>query len=253
MIYIHTLNDLNPKSVEIEVVPLLREIKNSNSLPLSEDKLKTTFSTFFISTQDLEIINKSIQEIPLATEKISELLKIDGHYEPINVSRAISMLNEVHDNLKNNNNYINDIFNFQESFIKESTSLLNAIHYSRTNNDKTLNKQKLSGIFEKILRNQTNFKFNFSDIIHEAHLTRIRDLAESLKGGFLFHITIEEELNKTPFSTIRNRIPKSELEAADLILQKVEEIKKGIETTYNLNMKMINMSIFLYTYLKFVN
>lgn len=252
MLYIHKLNDLTLKSADIESTPLIRELKSTSRLPLSEDSIQTRVSKFFISSKDIELMLNTESIIPLAIDEITPLQENKELYELINLHRAIANLNEIPFAIKKNIEYANHILEFQSNLVQTITPLLNQIPSLKSSEDKKALDTKLSEIFEKILRNNETIKLTHEDIIYEAQLARINSLAKSMKEGFFFHFTIEEHMNKKSFEEINSRIPISELHKVEEINKKVLEIEKGVQAAYDHNMRMIELAIILYSYIKWL-
>lgn len=252
MIYIHTLKDLNPKSAEIESVPLVREIKKANSLPLSEEKMMAQFSVFFVLNTDLDAMSNAVELIPAAIDDITRLSKTEGDFELINLHRAYSGLKEILEPLKNSLAYSREIFGWQELFVREMTALLNGIRSLRTQDEKKEHDRKISSVFEKVLRNKDEFLFNFGDVVNEAQLERITALAKSMNEGFFFHVKLEEHLKKQGLNIILQRFSPEQIENVNAITQKIMVIKKGIERAYEANMRMVNLAVTLYSYIKWL-
>ena len=57
-------------------------------------------------------------------------------------------------------------------------------------------------------------------------------------------------MDKVDFSIIRRRIPSSEIEKVSEITRNIIEIKKGVDKAYDYNMKMVQMIVNLYSYIK---
>lgn len=251
MLYIHTLKDLNPKSAEIESVPLVREIKQANSIPLQENKIQSQLSQFFISKEDVQSMYNALGLIHKALKDLGELSKMNGDFELINFQRTHSMIDEIPEALKQSLDYALDMLQWQETFAKEITALLNEASKLKTKEDKQKYNEKISAVFEKILRNKS-FRFNFSNIVNEAHISRANTLEKGMSEGFLFHVNLEEYLGKQDFAAISKKIPAEQLEKAEQVKEKILGIKKGVEAAYAHNMKMINMSIVLYSFMKWL-
>jgi NADH dehydrogenase/NADH:ubiquinone oxidoreductase subunit G len=251
MIYIHRLTDLNPKSVDIESTLIIRELKRKNP-KLIEEEFHKDFDTLFISDSDsqaisnaLSLINPTIEDINLIFEKNDPL------YEPINLKRAIDILKETPDPLFKTLNYAEDMKKWKEQFVREITQILNIIPTLKKKEDMELYNNKLNIIFQKILRNKEMY-FNFEGIINEANTEHLNALSTSMENGFLFHLLLEEEINKIKFNIIKNRIPKEELERIEKIKQKVSDIKKGVDRAYENNMRMVQLAVILYSYIKMI-
>ncbi|MFH1209476.1 MAG: hypothetical protein V1663_01680 [archaeon] len=255
LIYIHTLKDLSPKSAEIESTYLVRDLKQRGKLPLKEDDIVEEFSSFFVSKTDIDAMIKALDTVPLTVQEIIDVSQEKGdkgNFELINLQRACSALQEIPNPLRKNINYAKNLFEWQNLFITQVTPLLNIIPNLKTQNEKLMYQDKISNIFERILRNKENFMFNFEDVIHEGQLTRMRDLSESMKNGFLFHVKIDEHLKKENFGNIKKRIPDDELERTNIINKKINDIKEGVERAYDANMRMVNMAILLYSYVRWL-
>jgi hypothetical protein len=252
MLYIHSLKDLNPKTVDIESVSLIREVKKLNTMPLSEEKLAKHLAEFLVSQTDMEEMSKSLNFIPEAINDIIELSKSDGKYELINLQRALSALQELSAPLDRNIDYAAKMKEWQELFMPELTSFLNQMLSLKTANEKKMYEDKLKGIFKKILRNDNDFVFNSKDIVNEGSVQRINSLAQSMKEGFFFHVKMEDYLKKSDFNTLKGKIPQEDLDKVNSINQNIIEIQKGIERAYNNNMRMLTLAVVLYAYIKWL-
>jgi len=175
----------------------------------------------------------------------------DPLYEPINMKRSIDILKETPDPLFANMNYAEDLKKWKSQFIKEITQIFNVIPTLKKKEDMELYNNRLNVIFQKILRNK-EMNFNFEGIINEANTEHLQSLSTSLENGFLFHLLLEEEIEKVKFSIIRNRLPREELERVEKIKQKVLEIKRGVDRAYDNNMRMIHLAIILYSYIRMI-
>ena len=60
MLYIHQLKDLTPKSADIEVVPVIREIKTRTPYPLREENVKDYFELFFVSESEKKTMQRAL-------------------------------------------------------------------------------------------------------------------------------------------------------------------------------------------------
>lgn len=252
MLYIHTLKDLSPKSLEIESTPLVREIKQNNKYPLSESGLKDHLLSFFVSATDLELMSKSLELIPRTVEEIDSLPPDEEIYEQISLKRARSVLQELPEALQKNIQYAQLIFEAQELLISQITFLLNKVPELRTTEEKVDYDQQMSIIFEMILRNGRDFRFNFIDIVHEGPLAQITNLVEGLSQNFFFHVQLEEYLKKQDFGAISQRISPAEIEKVNCISQQIVEIQKGVQRAHDLNMRMTNLAVVLYSYIKWL-
>jgi len=250
MLYIHKFPDLNGKSAEIESVPIIRDIKKNMPPPFSKQKLEEYVLDCLISKADIEVIESKLPLVEPTINMVRELLIQKDHiHEPINLQRTIQILKTVSVPLLNNITYLKDIHLWQNESLNQAAELLNMIPKLNTKEEKIDVNEKINKIFEKILRNK-EMCFNGTDIIHEGHISNFGALSESLGKRFLFHTTLEEELKKLDFNSIKLRIPLEKLKEAGDIEKNVMEIRNVVEQTYNINMRMINYAVILYSCIK---
>jgi hypothetical protein len=252
MLYIHKLNDLSLKSADIESTPLVRELKSTAKLPLSEESVQKKLSKFFISPNEIELMLNAESLIQPTIDEIAPLQENKELYELINLHRSIANLNEIPAALRKNIEFANEILEFQTSLSQTFASLISQMPSLRTIEDKKAADVNLSNIFEKVLRNSETIRLAHEDIIYEAQLARINSLTKSMNEGFFFHFTIEEHMNKKSFNDIKSRIPISELHKVEEIHRKLLDIERGVQAAHNHNMKMIELGITLYAYIKWI-
>lgn len=252
MIYLKNLNQLTPKIADIESVPLVRDIKRDFSLPVKEENVKRHFLPYFVKESDIEIMKNSLFTIQPTLDGFNKLLeKKDSDYASINIARAHKLVSEVQEPLLLNIKYTEDIFTWQEEFVKEAVSIFNSLPGARSQEKKLELNNRLNLLFQKILRNK-EFTFMYPDVINEAEVEHMKSLRDMIFQGFLFYITMEEELNKIGFNSIKKRIPLDKLQNSDFLGDKVSEIKKGVDKAYWINMNMISWAVLLYSYVKFL-
>ena len=252
MIYIHGLNQLSPKTLDIESVPIVREIKRNISFPLSNEKIKERFYPFFVFKSDIDIMERAFSLIQPATNEIRNAMgRKDSEFEAINLSRAWKMLDEISTPLNNNIQFAKEIVEWQDNFLDQTGNILNKLPGLRSQDEKIDFNNRLNMLFFKLLRNK-EMAFRGDDLVNEARVERINNLKTSLQSGFLFHFKIEEELNKTPFFVVRQRISSQSLAYSDRILNNILIIKDGLDTAYKMNMNMINSAVMLYSHIKTV-
>jgi hypothetical protein len=252
MLYIHSLKDLNPKSADIESTMLIRDLKRTISFPINDNMLKDQVLPFFVSKIDLESMNKSMEVIQQCVNDVNELSKTGKELELINIQRTIAGLNELPPVLQNSIAFANELAAWQDQFIAELKDSLNTMASTKDLTQKKTHEQKIGVMLEKMLRNKNAFAFSFFDVVNEAHTARVDNLIESIGKGFFFHIQLEEYLKKQDFAEISQRIYQEDLDKTNQILAKMQEIKKGIERAYDLNMRMINLAVILYSYTKWL-
>ena len=225
MLYIHKLKDLSTKSADVESVYLIRELKQKTPPPFTLPKVQEYFAEFMISPTDKQIIEEAAKLLTPTTELVQSIMQDnDSIHEVVNIQRTLQILTELPGPLQINLNYINEMLAWQEQFIN---------------------------IFEKILRNK-EFGFQDEDIISEAQISHIVGLNESLASGFLFHFTLEEELKKVDFETIKPRISQNRLQEDAVIRENVFKIRRGVERAYDINMRMVNLALVMYSYVKWL-
>jgi hypothetical protein len=252
MLYIHSLKDLNPKSADIESTMLIRDLKSSVSFPVGEAFLKEQLIPFFVSGIDLDSMNKCLELIPQCIIDVEELAKTGKELELVNLQRTVAGLNELPQALQNSISYANELSAWQDQFILGVAETLNTLASSKNPLEKKGSEQIIGMILEKILRNKTAFAFSFFDVVNEAHTARVNNLIESITQGFFFHVRLEEYLKKQDFNDISQRIMKEDMDKTEAILNKMQEIKKGIDRAYDINMRMINLAVILYSYVKWL-
>lgn len=252
MVYIHSLQGLNPKSLEADSIQVIREIKKDASYPVSEEKMKEKFSSFFISDIDMDKMKQSSDAVIPAIEKIKSIIqRKDPVNEPINLSRTIQVLNEMPAPLQGNMDYAEGIKVMQDYIMAEITAIVNNIPKLKTNQEKQECNNKIKKLFRVLLRND-GMVFNSNGIINEAHIKHIKDLSESMDNGYFFHFTLEEELKKTNFRDIKSRIPAEKLTEAESIQNDIKSIRIGVERAYEVNLRTMGWAILLYSYVKWV-
>ena len=253
MLYIHNLQSLNPKSAEVEVLPLIRELKKKTPYPIAEGKFLEQFSSLFVSVHDKDNMGQALQVVAPTIEKVRNLMveKSEFH-EPINLQRTIQLLMEVPAPLQKNLDFAQEIIGLQENFAAELTGLLNKIPQLKSATEKKDVNGQLDVIFQKILRNNS-FSFNYKDIINEAHIEHLRGLVDSMEKGYFFAVTLEEELKKMKFDELKLRIPQKKLQESEEIKRDIDIIKKGVDRAYQVNMRMLEWAVILYSYIKWLS
>ncbi len=241
-----------PGIADIESVPLIREIKREISLPISEELVRRKFSGYFIKEIDVALMQEALQHVQPALDELNELIdKKDSEFEETNLLRALKLVEEMPGALSRNIDYGKEIIEWQSEFVKEIVEIFNGMFNVKTKEELLELNKRLNNVFSRILRNN-EFMFKFQDVVHEGQLEHINDLKTIIPNGFLFKISIEEELNKIDFNVIRRRISRRNLDSSDKVLSQVLEIKKGVDTAYKINMKMIEWAVMLYSYVKYL-
>ncbi len=253
MLYIHQLNHLTPRMADLESVYMVRELKEKMKLPLQEEAMEEAFCEFFVSSSELQAVGEAISLVEPTIELIRSLAQLESSvYEAVSLQRAIQALNPIPPALENNLDYLQQVQVWQATSSKELVTMLNLIPKLRTPEEKIRVNDQIKGLFEFILRNQ-GFVFQAQDMVHEGPVAQVNGLIETMQKGAFFHISLEEEYNKIDFNSIKRRIPPAELQRVEEIEQNVLKIKKGVDAAYNVNMRMINLSVVLYSYVKWLS
>ncbi|MBS3124505.1 hypothetical protein J4437_07815 [Candidatus Woesearchaeota archaeon] len=252
MLYIHKLNQLHHKTADIESVYLIRELKQKTPYPLQTQLLHNYLSNFYIAPNDRQTILAAIEMQPKVMQKIEEIsARQDELYEATNLHRSLQLLRDLPLALLNNLQYMDNLAVWQQDLAHLASQTFNSIPRLSSSQEKAACNEKLNHIFQTILR-QDEFSFNPAGIVHEGPLADIQGLGESLQRGYLFHVTLEEELKKLSFEQIKLRIPTENLAEAKQLEQDVEIIKKGVECAYQSNMRTVNLALVLYSYVKWL-
>ena len=252
MLYVHRLESFTARTADIESVYKIRELKQKMKYPFQQAEMDNQLLYFSVSPTDLKLMAESLE---LLAPTIQLLKKIAAEqnslHEAVNLHRALKILEELPVPLRQNIAYAQEITALQEQLGAQLTPVLNIIPKLKASEEKVAANKKISDVFRQLLRTE-DFRFNFQDVIYEAQLNHIQGLETSLSKGYLFHISLEEELKKLNFEAIRQRIPAPQLEEADLVTQQVAAIRKGVERAYELNMRMVALSFEIYSYGKWV-
>ncbi len=253
MLYIHKLSQFNQKSADLESLYLIRELWTKTPYPLTTEKVSDYLAGTALSATDYGIVENGSSLLEPTLEEIRQLLlQRDPIHEPINLQRAIQMLKSVSDNLQHNLPFFQDILDRQEQSISEMVAFLNKIPKLSTKEEKISVNQKINEQFQLFLRNR-EFLFKHDDIVNEAQVAQMSLLAEGMEKGFFIHVTLEEELKKMSYDTLKKRLPPDKVEQIEQIRKKVEIIKKGIDRAYDANLRLVNRAVILYAYVKWLS
>ncbi len=252
MLHIHQLSHLNIRNASLESVYILRELRQKTPYPFSVQPVASYLSEFFLAQLDHDFMQQALGLIPSAVERLQLMLsRKDSLHEPFNIQRAIQILQELPPVLQQNIAYVEEILPWQDGFVEQFVAVLNKIPQLRTPEEKAYSNQQLNALFQTMLCNK-EFAFNFQDVVNEAHLAHIVGLSESMGKGFLFHITLEEELKKIPYPILQQRLPASHVAEVEEIRSSIERIRKGVERAYDANMRMVQLSVVMYAYVKWM-
>lgn len=253
MLYIHQLNHLSPRMADLESVYIVRELKEKMPFPLAGEKLEEAFCEFFISSSELQAMEGAVSLVEPTVEMIKALARLESSlYETVSLQRAIQALAPVTAALESNLAYLQQVQVWQATSSSGMTALLNQIPKLRTPEEKLRVNDEIKSLFQFLLRNQ-GFVFHASDMVHEGPVAQVNGLVESMQKGFFFHVSLEEEYQKVDFNTIKRRVPAEELQRVEEIEQNILKIKKAVDAAYNANMRMVNLSVILYSYVKWLS
>ncbi len=253
---LYNLKDLNQKSADVECIQLIRDLKRNSSLPLTEEKVKNAISPFFIFPEEIKVMEASYILIEPLIKDTSSLLNTKNAndiYEKISIARACTSLKEIPLALLNNIEDAKQKLVFQQTVAAEATNLFIGITKARSDAEKQDINAKLNKLFGAILRTEENFVFNSYDIVHEAQIVRMKDLVEEMNSGFIFHVKLGEYIKKQDINEIKKRAPQEDQKKIDEIIQKMIALEKGVDMAYAVNMKMMNLAIMLYAYVKWLS
>jgi len=252
MLYIHQLTHLSPKMADLESVYLVRDLREKVKLPLKEEVMEEAFCEFFVSSSELQLVEESAALVEPTIESIKSLAQLESElYEAVSLQRAIQALQPITAALESNLAYLQQVQVWQATSASGMTLLLNQIPKLRTQEEKLRVNDEIKGLFQFLLRNQ-GFIFHAPDMVHEGPVAQVNGLVESMQKGFFFHVSLEEEYKKVDFNTIKRLVPAEELQRVEQIEQNILKIKKAADTAYNANMRMVNLSVILYSYVKWL-
>jgi hypothetical protein len=252
LIYVHQLSKFEPKAADIESVRLIRDIKRRFSYPLTIDMLKPHLAEYSISTADINAMILAMNKIPPTVLELQAMIRLpDDLHEPVNIRRSIGILQEVYLSLQANILFAQQIMAFQDSLPDQTLGLFNSIPTLKSEEEIKEYNRQLSIVFERILRNP-EFCFRFDDIVFEAQKEHVTALIGMINNGYFFRIMIEEELKKLSFDQIKSRFPQSMIQQSDRVLGYIQEIKKGVDSAYDINMGMVTLALVLYSYVKWL-
>ncbi len=266
MLYIHQLNHLSSKMADLESVSLIRELKGKTPYPLQEGQLNVLFRNFFVSGSELaavenglNLIEPTVEQVKSLTQKSSVLTSSQLSsefsspllYEIINLQRAIQMLKSFPPPLQNNLTFLQEFQVWQQSSGQSVALLFNHIPRLKSAEEKIKANEEIKKLFGFLLRH-SEFHFNYHDLVNEGQVATASGLQEGMEKGFFFHVTLEETSKKLEYETIRRRIPSEELRVVGEIERNIELIKEAVDISYKANMRIVNLAVILYSYVKWL-
>ena len=162
------------------------------------------------------------------------------------------MLNEVPIALMNNIAFTRAILTWQESALDEILAILNSIPHIQTDEQRKIINDGLSAVYGKLLRNDQRFGMHYIDIIGEQQMSRMSNLIESMEQGFLFHISLENQLKRTHFTDIIEHVPKDAFIKIESIYSQIEIVKRGVDAAHACNIRMVEWALVLYSFMKWM-
>src|SRR3989338_5475354 len=253
MLYIHKLADLNRKIAEAESIFLIREFKQKMKLPIPAAKIEECFASCMVSKTEIANMKAALACFEPLLQKVQNLYQQrDALHEAINVARVLQSLQPIPQDLANNLEFAAAIEAWQPMFLQQVPLLLNKIPLLRSMDEKTQVNGEIAKLFQTLTRSN-DFRFRSDDLVQEDSVKMINGLVESFNNGYLFHITLEEEIKKLHFSRIRDRIPAEKLAEADDIFKDIQTLQKGILNAYDINMRMIEAALIFYASVKWAH
>lgn len=253
MLYVHELGALSPKVAEVECVPIIRKLRAEHNYPLTMADIRSEFTKFFVSENEIIAMQRALSQIPLTAQAILGLAQSgDPLYEMQNIQRSLNMLNEVPLALIANIDYANKLLAWQESSLDEILSIMNSIPHIETDEQRSMINDAISNVYAFLLRNDQRFGMHYIDIIGEAQKARLDNLMESMEQGFFFKISLENQLKRTHFSDIIEHVPKENFVRVESIYSQLELIKRGVDIAYNANLRAVEWALILYSMMKWM-
>jgi hypothetical protein len=250
MLYIHKLSDLSVKPAEIESVQIIRDIKQKMQFPPKREDIEVYFSRYAATQQDISQMQDALAMTRLATMAAEALMAENNPvHEQKNLQRALQILRSIPDPLKNNIEYAKGMLEWQPTLADTLLNILPLIPLLNTVEEKKIADRQINSLFEKMLRGN-EFAFVHLDLVHEGTVQSIEGLADGLAKGYLFHITLEEEMKKLGFDGIKHRIPRQKLDESEQVRGMILDVAKGVKSAYDLNMRMANSAVALYAFIK---
>jgi len=238
---------------DLESVYMVRDLREKVKFPLQETVMEDAFCEFFVSSSELQLVEQTITLVEPTIEMIKSLAQLESDlYESVSLQRAVQALSPITAALESNLGYLQQVQVWQATSSSQLTSLLNQIPKLRTQEEKIRVNDQVKGLFQFLLRNQ-GFVFQAQDMVHEGPVAQVNGLVESMQKGFFFHRSLEEEYKKVDFATVKRRVPTEELKRVEEVEQNILKIKKAADTAYNANMRMVNLSVILYSYVKWLS
>ena len=238
---------------DLESVYMVRDLREKVKFPLQETVMEDAFCEFFVSSSELQLVEQTITLVEPTIEMIKSLAQLESDlYESVSLQRAVQALSPITAALESNLGYLQQVQVWQATSSSQLTSLLNQIPKLRTQEEKIRVNDQVKGLFQFLLRNQ-GFIFQAQDMVHEGPVAQVNGLVESMQKGFFFHRSLEEEYKKVDFATVKRRVPTEELKRVEEVEQNILKIKKAADTAYNANMRMVNLSVILYSYVKWLS
>jgi hypothetical protein len=77
--------------------------------------------------------------------------------------------------------------------------------------------------------------------INESHQSHIKDMSERFRTGYIYHWSVEDELDKVPFSEIFSRLTQEQQDQFNNLADLLDELNRSIETAYQLNWRQISL------------
>ncbi|MFC1753878.1 hypothetical protein ACFL96_10905 [Thermoproteota archaeon] len=229
----------------------LRE-KNPDLSTPSLEALQKTFSDCMISEEEMIVIENGLTILPEVLERvkwfIEDIQKDPKNYESINVHRLKSTIEEIPKHLQKNVDELRKLMSFQHAVPVGVKQLIDAARNAKSPEE--LSQIPPQGF--KLMCTAANDDKGVlcpDERINESHQSHMKDISERFKTGYVYHWSIEDELQKVPFAEIFSRLDTGQQDQFNTLSSLLDELNKAIDTTYNLNWKQIGMIRRIYSVL----
>ncbi|MFQ5474625.1 MAG: hypothetical protein ACE5DM_02195 [Candidatus Nanoarchaeia archaeon] len=203
---------------------------------------------------DCMITDEELAKARSAVQLISQLMpKIDllfndvqsdpRKYEAINVTRLKSTIEELPRALGNNLPVIDHVFSIQLGVPVAVKEMIDDAG------------EDIRGIPKRafelfcIIANDEKGELRPDEKINESHHTHIKDRSRQFREGYIYHWSIQDELNKVPFAEKFSRLDAGQQNRFQEIAELMDQLSESIDTVYELNWRQIKMMRRVYSIL----
>ena len=171
---------------------------------------------------------------------MQDMARDKENYEAINVTRLKSTIDEMPESLLHNVAELKKLDEFQHVVPLAIRQILEAA--KNAGSAEELKQVSLQG-FQLMAKIANDPQVNlYPDLrVNEAHRDHIKDRSEKFADGYIYHRSIQDELNKVPFIEIYKRLNAEQKEQFKTMLYLLSEMHASIDTVYNMNWKQISL------------